>query len=210
MPKNCSSPVSRSADTSGSSPVSARLHALRPAGRARGVVHRRAGGPVVRQARSAAPRAGQPTSVNPGTVAVAEPARPAGSPASSAAASAGLAEPLVHEERLRLGVADDVGDLRGGEMPVDRGVVPAGLQRGQAQLLRRDPVRHQRRDAVARAQAPGAQRVHQLVDPREQVTCGVLGAVRLDHRKPVRVRLRTLPEPHQLPPIPTVQSLPSA
>ena len=50
--------------------------------------------------------------------------------------SAQLAEPLMHEERLRPAVLDDVGGLGRGEVPVDRGQVPARLQGGQVNLDR--------------------------------------------------------------------------
>ena len=72
-------------------------------------------------------------------------------PGRSAAAAPSAGESLVHEERLGLAVVHDVGDLRGGEVPVDRREVPAGLQRGQVELNRRDAVRQQRRRCRRRA-----------------------------------------------------------
>jgi hypothetical protein len=104
------------------------------------------------------------------------------------------AEPLVHEERLGLAVPHDVGDLRRGEVPVDRGVVPARLERGQVDLQRPDAVGQQAGDAVPGLEAQLAQPVGHLVDPVQQLRRGVLGAVRLDHRDPVRILLGAAPE----------------
>ena len=92
-------------------------------------MHGRARGPVGRGAgRLAAAQLGDRGEA--GHVAVAEPggaSRPAAarSAAARSAAAAGLGEPLVHEERLRPAVGDQVSDLGRGEVPVDRRQVPA-------------------------------------------------------------------------------------
>ena len=82
-------------------------------------------------------------------------------------------------------------------MPVERRVVPPSLQRGQAQFLRRDAIGDERGNTVAVGQPALAQRMGDLIYPAEQVAGLVLGAIRLDYRDPVRIVLRTLPEPHQ-------------
>ena len=110
------------------------------------------------------------TGVNPGTSAVADP--PAGRHSRRIGGPGpGRGEPLVHEERLRLAVTHDVGDLRGGEVPVDGGDIPAGLERGQVHLQRR-----RSRSAASTAmpspalEAQCPQPVGELVDPGQQVS----------------------------------------
>jgi hypothetical protein len=80
-------------------------------------------------------------------------------------------------------------------VPVDRGQVPAGLERSQVHLYRRRAIGQQGRDPVARLQAKRPERTGNLVHPAEQLTAGVLGAVGLDHRDPARILLRAAPEP---------------
>ena len=111
--------------------------------------------------------------------------------------NAGGGESLVHEQRPGLAVADDVGDLRGGEVPVDRREVPARLQRGEIELQRGYPVGQDRGDAIAGPQAAGAQPAGELVDPGQQLARGVAGAVCLDHRRPAGALLRPAPEPER-------------
>src|SRR5215470_11186077 len=167
-------------------------HPLRPPGGARRVVHGGARGPPLRQG-GGLTLADALHRAEPGHVPVADP--PAGRHARLLGGPGpGRAVPLVHEERLRLAVAHDVGDLRGGEVPVDGGDVPAGLQRGQVDLERRDPVGRQHGHAVPGLQALGPQAVGELVDPGQQVACGVRGAVRLDRCDPSRVGLGAPPE----------------
>ena len=110
---------------------------------------------------------------------------------------AGAGESLVHEQRPGLAVADDVGDLRGGEVPVDRREVPARLQRGEIELQRGYPVGQDRGDAIAGPQAARPQPAGELVDPGQQLARGVAGAIRLDHRRPAGTLLRPAPEPER-------------
>jgi hypothetical protein len=101
---------------------------------------------------------------------------------------------LVDEKGLGLAVGDDVADLGSGEVPVDRRVVPAGLQRGQVEHQPVGAVRHEAAEAVARLESQLSQTVHEAVGTGEQVTGTVFGAVRVHGGDPVRIRLRQPPE----------------
>ena len=116
--------------SSGSMSASAALHALGLAGRARRVVHRRAGGAVVGQRRRLAvdqlgerpeARRSSPTAKRlvGGDVGLVGRGRRT------------LGEALVADEHLGLAVADDVGDLGADEVVVDRREVEPDLQRGE-------------------------------------------------------------------------------
>ena len=167
--------------------------ALRPAGCPRCVVHGGASGPVGGQrAGLARAQVGHAGHAGHGAVAESRVGRDSGLVRS---VGAQLGEALMHEERLGAAIRRDVGGLRRGEVPVDGGEVPAGLEGGQVDLDRRHAVGQQGGDAVARLQAPRRQRVRQLVDPLEKVARAVLRAIGIDDRDPARIFLRPAPEP---------------
>ena len=107
-----------------------------------------------------------------------------------------VGEALVADERLRVGVLEDVRDLGRRQPVVDRHVVQAGLQRGEVDVHRVRAVRQHRRDRVAPLQAERAQRVHDLVGAGQHVAGGVLGAVGVDDREVAGIFLRVLPKAH--------------
>ena len=127
--------------------------------------------------------------------------RRAGMSASSAAAATSCREALVADERLRLGVLEDVRDLGRAEPVVDRHVVEAGLERGEVDGERVRAVGQHRRDGVALAAGRGARSAcDELVGPGQHVAGRVLGAVGVDDREVARIVLRVLPESHRRAP----------
>ena len=96
-------------------------------------------------------------------------------------------EPLVRHERARAAVAEYVGDLGGGQVPVDRHHVQAGLHRGEEQREDRGAVGQHPGHAVAWAQPERLQAPADLVGPGGQFGVADDRAVRLDHRRAVRV-----------------------
>ncbi len=96
-------------------------------------------------------------------------------------------EPLVRHERARAAVAEYVGDLGGGQVPVDRHHVQPGLHRGEEQREDRGAVGQHPGHAVAWAEPERPQAPADLVGPRGQSGVADDRAVRLDHRRAVRV-----------------------
>ena len=170
------------------------LHALRLAGGARRVVHRRARRPVLGHRRRLRGRRARRTTGSPGS-----PRAPAGSrrgmPASSAAALASVGEALVADEHLGVGVLEDVRDLGRRQPVVDRHVVQAGLQRREVHVHR-----------VSTRSGSTAATVSPLSIPRLRSACttwlarastspaSVLGAVGIDDREVARILFGVLPE----------------
>ena len=107
-----------------------------------------------------------------------------------------VGEALVADERLRFGVLEDVGDLGRAQPVVDRHVVPARLERREVQVEGVRAVRQHRRDGVAALESETAERVHDLVRPRQHITGGVLGAVGIDDREIPGIFLRVRPKAH--------------
>jgi hypothetical protein len=108
----------------------------------------------------------------------------------------GIAATRRRDDRGGITIGDDVTDLGGGQMPVDRRHVPAGLMRGEERFDHGRAVVEHGGDAVARREAERAQTVHQAIGAGEERTGGDLGTVGLDHRDPVWARRRDLPESH--------------
>ena len=174
------------------------LDALRLAGRARRVVHRRAGGAVVgHRGRLRVDRVGERRETGDG--AVREPvdrrdARLVGR------GRGDLGVTLVADEHLRVGVLEDVRDLRRREAVVDRHVVEAGLQRGQVHVHRVRAVGEHRGNRVAPLHPERPQGVNHLVGAGEDVAGRVLGAVGIDDREVAGILLRVLPKAHSARP----------
>ncbi len=103
-------------------------------------------------------------------------------------------ESPVRHERLRAGVAQDVGDLGRREIAVQGNEVPARLEQGHQHLNDLGPVRQQGGHRVALAQAPLAQRVHETVGPCRDLARRPLPARRVDHGDAVRLGRRGRPE----------------
>ena len=203
MPNNCSS---SDAELDRHVRVQVRqraAHSLRPAGRARGVMHGGTGSPVGRQA-DRLPVAQRLNRGEARYLAIAE-SCPRRQVRQVSGGRGDGREALMHEQRLGLAVPDDIRHLRGGEVPVDRRQIPARLERGQVQLQRRHAVGQYGGNPVSRPQPAGPQPVGDLIHPAEQVTCGVLRSIRLDRGDPLRALLRTAPEPysHRGPPCST-------
>ena len=167
-------------------------HALRAAGGARGVVHHLAGGAVLGKRRRLARRElGEGTEA--GDVSDRE-ARLRGQRELARRGGAGRREPLVYDQRLRLAVVHDVGDLGARQVMVDRGQEPAGLGRRQVELDHGRAVGQHGRDAVALLQPERAQPMHELVAARQQLAARPLAAVGVDQREMIRIAARKIPE----------------
>ena len=76
------------------------------------------------------------------------------------------------DHRARPAVADDVGDLGRGEVPVDRRVVEAGAQRRPHHLEVAQVVGQQDGDVVAAAQAPLVPELGELVRALVELAVG--------------------------------------
>jgi hypothetical protein len=94
-----------------------------------------------------------------------------------------VGESLVSDEHLRLGVLNDVRDLRAHEVEVDRDEIKAGLERGEVQLENLDAVRQHHRHRVAGLETERAQPVDDLVGRLEQLTRPHLALVGIDDRQ---------------------------
>ncbi len=167
-------------------------HALGLARGARGVGHRGAGAPPLGERgglplleRFVATKAGEIRGAEAGLVGEGELAP---------GARAGLDGGLTAKEGLGVAVGHDVGDLRRGEVAVDRREVEPGLRRGEVELEHRRLVAHGRGDGVTRSQAQRAQPVHHLVGRREELARGDGSAVRGDEGDVRWVLLGQLPE----------------
>jgi hypothetical protein len=86
-------------------------------------------------------------------------------------------EALVGHVDLRLGVAEDVGDLGTDQVPVDRGDVVAALEGREAQRDLLDRVRQRRSDVIAALETGGAQPVRDLVHELVQLAVADLPIV---------------------------------
>ncbi len=95
-------------------------------------------------------------------------------------------EPLVGHERRGAAVGQDVGHLGGGQVPVHRDHVQAGLDGGEEQGEGFGAVRQHPGHAVAGPQSERLQPPAVLVGPRGQVGVADGAAVRFDHREAVR------------------------
>ena len=110
-------------------------------------------------------------------------------------------EPLVADERLRVGVLEDVGDLGSREPVVDRHVVPAGLERGEVEVHRVGAVREHRGDRVAPLETERAEPVDDLVGAGQHVAGRVLRAVGVDDREIPGIFCCVLPKAHEARPL---------
>ena len=158
-------------------------HALGAARRARRVEHRGAGRALPRAAGAACAELGQRG--EPGDVADREP----GAAVDARLVGRGrrdVGEPLVRDERARLAVAEDVGDLGRGQVPVDRDHVEPGLQRGEEQRERVGAVRQHPGHGRAGAEPERLQSPAEPVGPGGQLGVADDRAVGLDRRRPVR------------------------
>ena len=104
-----------------------------------------------------------------------------------------LGEALVNDERLGLGVVDDVVDLRADEMPVDGGHVQAALVGGQAERELLEAVGQQGRDLIALAEPGGPQTPGDPVGEGGQLAEGQLAVLGVDHRREVGISLSDIP-----------------
>ena len=162
------------------------LHALGLAGRARRVVHRRRR----RCGRSGVCRAGRRCSSSKGR-------KPATSPMAKrrrrGVAELGdhlgelVGEALVADQRLGLGVGDDVGDLGADEVVVDRRDVEPDLRSRPGRRDHLDAVRQHEGERVVGPQAEGCGGRGDPVGERGQLAGGELGAVGGDERLAVGV-----------------------
>jgi hypothetical protein len=105
-----------------------------------------------------------------------------------------VGEPGVADQHLRLRVVHDVGDLRRGQVPVDRDQVHArfGCRQQQVEVL--DGVGQQHRDLVAPLQAQPAQAVGGAVRTRDHLASGEGGAVGFDEAVRVGRGPRDVPD----------------
>jgi hypothetical protein len=103
-------------------------------------------------------------------------------------------EALVPDEDLGVAVADDVRDLRAGEVMVDRRQVPACLHRCQEDVDHRRAVRQDGGERVALLHPDAAQPVHETVRPSQHLARRVLATVGVDERDAVGVGGGEAPE----------------
>jgi len=97
-----------------------------------------------------------------------------------------LGKTLVRHEGTGFAVGQDVGDLRGHLVPVDRHHVQAGLDRGEVESEGGHAVGQQGRHRIARGQPEGLQAPAVAVRLAGQLGVAHHPAVRLDDRGPVR------------------------
>src|SRR5262249_8487581 len=128
----------------------------------------------------------------------------------------GPGETPMRHEHARRAVGQDVADLRGYLVPVDRHDVQAGLDRGEVQRERGDAVGQQRRDRVPGGQAERLEPAAVAVRLAGQVRVAHLRAVRPEHpwgppacghfaptgRGRSRAQSRTRSRPGQAPAVP--------
>ena len=81
-------------------------------------------------------------------------------------------EPVADDERLGLAVVDDVRDLGTDEMPVDRRVVEAALERRERERHLFEAVGQHGRDLIAPFQPERPQPVHDLIGERVELAVG--------------------------------------
>ena len=99
----------------------------------------------------------------------------------------GVAEEGLGDDDDGLTVVDDVRDLFGSEMPVDRGESEATAQRSLVDLDELGPVAAHERDGVARARAETTERADELVRALVQLAERAIAVLR-DHRHAIRRR----------------------
>ncbi len=101
---------------------------------------------------------------------------------------------LIGHERGRVRVAEDEGDLVGGEVRVQGYIGPTRLEHGEQGLQQLGAIRGERGDGVAGAHTARPERVHELVGAAQQVARAPHLFVRVDHRDARRVGRRRRPE----------------
>ena len=157
-------------------------HALGPARGARGVHHGGARGARVGAPGAAGAERGQRREA--GHLAGGEPGSGT-DPGRVRGVDGHAGEPLVGRERPGAAVAQDVGHLGGGQVPVQRHHVQSGLGRREEQRERVRAVGQQSGHGVTGTEPEGLQAPAVLVGPRGELTVADGPAVRLDHRGPV-------------------------